>query len=581
MLKLSHLHSFKETFGLLNKSEQKKSVFILFVFFFNALIEVFTLASILPFLLLLLNFFGNQDELFSSYISLNENRLIFVFVLTLVFLFLFKNWLGILIDTYKIRYSTSIAQRLAKQQFQKYFRQDYLQFNENPGSVLIKNIQLLPSEFCNHLLLSQLDSLAELCILTFLLIGILIFQPVLFMLFLIIFLPPLYFLYQLKKKRLTRIGNQIKNFHNQSTQELLSAMRNHSDIKIYDKETFFLSRFMSNYDSLLEKEENLKISNTMPSRIVEIIAIFGIFVITSFALWYQKDKQEIIFLISVFFTLSYRLLPSLNRILVNMIKIKSFQYALDILKNEEKSEPGIYPENHKKLTFNKAITIKNLQFNYPKRNGAGIFIPELTIQKGEMMGIAGKSGVGKTTFYHLLSQLIRQDQGEIYVDNTRISRENRGKWHRLLAYVSQNPVLLDTNILENSAYGQKEEEVNFSKLIEVVRQVNLSEFVDSLPDGLYQAIGENGTELSGGQIQRIAIARALYMNAEILLLDEITSNLDSDNEHEIITTLYSLIPEKTILLIAHRQSSLKYCNRIVEIDNGKVYLASDYQKVKP
>ena len=224
------------------------------------------------------------------------------------------------------------------------------------------------------------------------------------------------------------------------------------------------------------------------------------------------------------------------------------------------------------------LEIKNLQYSYPNTEAVVTDIASLSIQAGESVGVIGTSGSGKSTLVDLLIGILTPKVGTISVNGRDISTDRR-YWQDRIGYVPQHVYLMDTTIRRNVAFGLNEKEIESTAVERALRQANLWEFVQSLPQGLDTVVGERGVRLSGGQRQRLGIARALYGNPEVIVLDEATSALDADTEREIVESFREIAHDHTLIVVAHRTSTLAYCNRLIRLEDGRIVQEGTYAEV--
>jgi ATP-binding cassette subfamily B protein len=279
--------------------------------------------------------------------------------------------------------------------------------------------------------------------------------------------------------------------------------------------------------------------------------------------------------VSIFLVVSIRIIPSVNRIITSLQNIKYFDASLDsLLTDLEPTNLKLVAinkinESNNKIDFQKEIRFNNVFFNYSKLDKPVLENASLTIKKNEFVGIIGETGTGKSTLVDLLIGLLSPSKGTITVDGKNINN-NLESWKEKLGYVQQNTYLLDESIKNNVAFGYKENQFDIAKIENSIEKAQLIKFVNNLKNGLDSYVGEHGVKISGGEKQRIAIARALYNDPDILILDEATSSLDLDTEAKILETLVKFKKNKTMIFITHRTSSLGYCDRVFKIENNEI-----------
>jgi len=260
----------------------------------------------------------------------------------------------------------------------------------------------------------------------------------------------------------------------------------------------------------------------------------------------------------------YRLLPSVNRIFTEFNFILFYNKSLETIHNELIYEPEELGDE--KIEFNQKIELKNIYFEYVE-NKLILKNVNLTIHKGEKIGIVGESGSGKSTLIDIIIGLYRPNKGEVLINEINLNKNNIKSWRSKIGYIPQNIYLKDGNVAENVAFL---EEIDEEKVKTALKKANILEFLETYHEGIYTNVGDNGIKLSGGQKQRIAIARAIYNDPEILVLDEATSALDSETEKNIMKQLYEVGKNKTMIIIAHRISTLDECDRVVKLEKGEI-----------
>ena len=316
---------------------------------------------------------------------------------------------------------------------------------------------------------------------------------------------------------------------------------------------------------------SIKALQETPRLIIELFAVFCFVLIAIISHDGQNNFSNIIVKLGIFAAAAFRILPSLNRVVVSINSIKQSQSVINTIYNDFQLENLIVEYDKLNLENEKInkIEIKNLCFKYPKSKKYILDDLNLNIVEGDYVGIYGKSGSGKSTFVNLFSGLLTPDSGEIYFNNKNI-KSNSYLWKSTIGYVPQSIYLNHETLKENIAFGEKYEDINNQKILNAINLAQLDDLVKIIPNGIDGIIGENGINLSGGQIQRIGIARALYKDPQILIFDESTNSLDLTTEIEFMNIVNSLREKKIIIFISHQLRVLEKCNKLFKFENGKL-----------
>jgi ATP-binding cassette, subfamily B, bacterial PglK len=353
------------------------------------------------------------------------------------------------------------------------------------------------------------------------------------------------------------IINTYKNF----TQIILRKLKK----KFLDLTFYYVNKF--SYSRLIVSFVK---SNT--KQFFEISILFFVVIIFGFFNFFNiYSTDEIISLFIIFIVAAYRILPQINNLVSSIIKIKNFQYPFNIIDkqityfNDKYKKITFTNEIIKEFNFKKTLKLKDIYFSYEKNEPNILNKLNLTIHKGETIGLIGKSGSGKTTIIRILLGLIKPNKGELLIDDKIIEQKNIQNYQNLFSYLSQENLFIPGSIKENIAFG--ENNINEKKLQEALRVTNCLEFVDRLENNIEHKIIEDGKNFSIGQLQRLALARAIYFDNHILILDEPTSALDSESEKKFLELIDNFKDQKTIIIISHKKETLKNCDNIYEISN--------------
>ncbi len=379
--------------------------------------------------------------------------------------------------------------------------------------------------------------------------------------------------YVLTNKKLVRLGTEKQKINGEIIKKINNFFDNLKEIIIYNKKKLINENFKIDFTSVNNKIAKILILKKIPKVLYELLGIFFIFLVMFYFIENNFSKDKIIVTLSFITIAILRILPSINLITQNISNMKSCKYSFDTIFDLYKKMQIEYEETEFKkkdrsqLTFNDIIEFKDVSFNYINSKSK-ISDVNLKIKKNSIVGIFGPSGSGKTTFVNLLSGLLPPTHGKIFSDNVSID-ENILEWQKKLSYIPQENYLLDSSILENIIFSDNNKEIDFDKIDQIIRLLNLEKLIKESTEGLQTQVGDKGIKLSGGQKQRIAIARALYKDSQILIFDESTSSLDHETEKLIISDIYK-IKTKTIFIISHKLEILSNCDQIIELSEGKI-----------
>lgn len=448
----------------------------------------------------------------------------------------------------------------------RYLETDYLKFTQTDFSNELNRIANLPIAFANNIFMPLANLVTEGLIFLILLFCIVLYDPGIFLLIITI-LAPIGLLYRFQRKRMAKTSKEIKENYPLSLKNALQIVEGLIDIKASGKESYFKIKFDQISKHLASAFARDHASQSGATRITEVIAVMIICILVVYSVAIGQDYQQKLLLLGIYVGASFRMIPSINRILNSILQIKSHEYLfdeLDIAAFQSTSKD----ERVESLQLNNTIELIDLSFRYP--NGPTLLDKaSLTIHKGEKIALVGKSGTGKTTLLLILLQFLKEQSGQILLDGVRADLKHVKAWRRIFGYVPQNPYLLDGTIADNIAFGLAPEQIDTKKLEHLIQELDLGEMISHLPDGLATVIGEKGIKLSGGQRQRLAVARVLYADAQVLLFDEITNQLDATSEQEILQTLERVaLQNKTMVMITHHSHLLNRFDRVVTLENG-------------
>lgn len=577
MKKLKQL--LKQLKYIFNRKQKVRFVFLFIIFLIAGLFELIGVAAVVP----LINVMMTPEtierrwylKLLYDGLSFSNERYFLVFLgITLIVIYVLKNLITSLMYKLQYRFTFSNQRDLAKRLMKCYMRQPYLFHTENNSADLIRSINS-DVAMMFQAVISMLQMISEVIVcLTIgiyliikdksITIGILLFMAVFSLLYVKVF-----------KKYLAKIGSEDRKYTAGIVKWLQQSFGGIKEIKVMGREEYFLDNFNYNYDNWAERERIYRYLNVAPRPIMEVVCVTALMSVIVLKLLNGTSSDYFISTIAIFAVAAFRLLPSFNRITsflsVIMFNLPSFNAVYNDLKHIEDIEEEEPLEEHvEKLQFEDEICVKDLSFTYPNSEQKVLENVNLNIKKNQSVALIGSSGAGKTTLADIILGALTPVSGKIYVDGKDIFK-NLPEWRKNLGYIPQSIYLMDDTIENNILFGA-EEKVDMSRLNKAMEQAQIKEFVDALPDRIKTIIGEQGIRLSGGQRQRIGIARALYLNPDVLVLDEATSALDNDTEAAVMDAIETLAGQKTLIIIAHRLTTIKNCDVVYKVENGSIIM---------
>lgn len=429
-----------------------------------------------------------------------------------------------------------------------------------------------------YTLLTNLLSLASEVIVSVSIFIFLLIQDVKMTLFIIaVFAVLTVFIIKVFKPRLNRIGTRNQALQSRIAKWRIQAIYGLKDVKVLNREEFFVRNYFETGKEGANVNRTYAVLNAIPRLLIETIFMSSVLTFILFFLKGGGDINAMLTTLTAFAVAAIRVLPSINRINTYITEIAYMQPCLDYvyenlqigMKNDQKLAERRANGQKEKLTLNDRIELNNISFHYPDSKQNIFTKAHMEIKKGQSVGVMGPSGAGKSTIVDILLGLLHAQEGEITCDGVDIFK-NYESWLAQIGYIPQAIYLIDESIRANIAFGIDEDKIDEKRIWEALEEAQLADFVRSLPEGLETSIGDRGVRISGGQRQRLGIARALYNNPEILVFDEATSALDNDTEAAVMDAVNSFHGKKTMVIIAHRLNTIANCDVIYKVENEQL-----------
>lgn len=580
----------KDLLFLFTVKEKRKLSIILFIVLINGLLEIIGIGSIMPFISVASNpesIFSN-DYLYAVYTYFNFQSFqpfLTLMGIAVIILIVINNLFRVLMTYILKRYGAMRLHSLSMRLLDRYLQQPYIYFVNRNSSELEKNILGELSVVINRVLMPGLEMIAY-GVVSLLIIGLLIFiDPFLAFSVAVVLSSSYILIYLIVRRNLLRLGKErlhANNYKFKYTSEALSGIK---DVKLLHREKAFLNLFEGPSRSYSLNDSSVDIISDVPKYGLETVAFGGILLILLYLINYRGNFQQIFPIIGLYAFAGYRLMPSLQKVFKGLTKIRYHSSIVGYIRAEFEKAPA-QGTNHDKdkteqrLKLDDSISLKNIVFAYPNTQEPIIKNQSLTIQANTTVGLVGSTGCGKTTLVDIILGLLEPQQGSISIDGVKIILDNISNWQANLGYVPQSIFLTDDTIARNIAFGIADEDIDLDAVKRAAEVANLAKFIEEeLEHGFETVVGERGIRLSGGQRQRIGIARAVYHNPSVLILDEATSALDGLTELAIMDAIHNLSHQKTIIMIAHRLTTVKECDVIHIMDKGRILDSGKYNEL--
>ena len=563
---------------IFNRTQKIKFVVLFCMLFAGSVLELMGVSLILPFVQLVMDTDGTDNALFQWFGRLvgaeSQRELLIWLGLLLIAVYLVKNAYLLFAKYVQLRFVFNNRLELSGRLMRNYMKKPYPFHLEKNSSEILRSVT---SDVNNlyELVMDVIDLVSNLLIIAMLAVYLLYTDVMITLVVAALLGLCSYFYFAVMRRRTVDYGKQNQLYNGKMIQAVNQALGGIKEIKVLARENYFVRAYEENgryYASSLKKSQFYR---NAPKYLIETVCVCGVLATILVKLQMGADVQELVPQLSVFAMAAFRLLPSVNQVNNLLNGILFLKPSIDRI-YEDLQEAGAKknerpPErDYRRLPAADAVRFEHVTFRYPgtEKEILSDLSVELPLKKS--IGFVGSSGAGKTTFMDLLLGLLSPDQGRICYGDSDI-RDYPDAWGHKLGYIPQSIYLADDTIRRNVAFGIPDSEISEEQVRRALEEAQLLEFVDGLEEGLDTMVGESGVRLSGGQRQRIGIARALYQQPEILVLDEATSALDTETEQAVMEAVERFRGRCTLLMIAHRTSTLENCDQIYRLEDGKLY----------
>ncbi|MBP5609263.1 MAG: ABC transporter ATP-binding protein [Lachnospiraceae bacterium] len=564
---------------VLDKKQKRDIVVLFFMILVNSAFELLGVSSVFPLMKAITEPDSvNEDRFLSLAIDIlnisDIKMLVATLALLMVVIYVVKNCFILFMTKKLYHFIYQNQKKLSVRLMHSYMHQNYGFHTNHNVAELERNINIDAKGFfttIQYIIQLSTELLVSIVIVGYL--AIMDFSTTMIIALIMVILLALFM--GVFRKKLKHLGNENRRLSAERTKWFLQSLNGIKEIKTGDRESFFLGKYekaFSDNATVLEKE--IFLSN-MPKPVVEMCSIGSILLYMAIRILSGEALMQFVMMLSVFAMAAFRLLPSFNRIsgqLSSLMFNKPSVYAVynDIKEVENiKEKEEKYNEEGIKIQIDKELAIRGLHFAYPTRPDKEVLKGvDITVPSKKSVAIVGSSGSGKTTLVDIILGLYEPQEGSVTADGVDVF-SGMHSWHSIIGYIPQSIYLIDDTIRANIAFGIERDKVDDKRVWEALEEAQLADFVKQLPEGLDSNIGDKGVKISGGQRQRIGIARALYNKPELLVLDEATSALDNETEKAVMEAIYRFSGKITLIVIAHRISTIRKCDIIYRIEDGR------------
>ncbi len=581
-MEVSGLQKHRSTQGLLwdvlTRRERRALIGIFLLILVGTVLETFSVGLLIPALSVL----TKDDSGFNlPYVtlksSLSKTELIQLAAAAIFVVYLTKNiFLGV--STWIQRgFLTKISARLSARMLEIYIRQPYSYHLRQNSSVLIRNTQDASMVVAGGIEPS-LTVLSDGLIAISLFVVLVVVEPLGTLSAIAIFLSATYLFQRFTNSRLQRWGKQRQQQKGKIIQTIQQSLGAVKDVQVLGREQMFIDvhREQQIVDTDLLRRINM--TQALPRLWLEIIAMGSMASLVVIMLWVGNEVNAIVPVVGLFALSAFRVLPSVNKIVNGLQTLKVTRSTIETIHQDlGLAVPQSNGIDDVQFEFS-LLSTSNLNFRYEMTDEDVLKNVNISVQRGEAVGFVGQSGSGKSTLIDILLGLLDPKNGSVSINGLSIGEVKR-QWQHIVGYIPQTIFLMDDSLRRNIAIGIADSEIDEVAIHDALKSAQLEDFVASLPEGLDTVVGERGVRLSGGQRQRIGIARALYHRPSVLVLDEATSSLDTETEKGVMQAVQALQGDKTVIIVAHRLSTVEYCDRLYRLDAGRIVDEGTFDEV--
>ncbi len=562
---------FTKLIDLLDPAQRREGVVLLGLMLVGMVLETLGIGLVVPVLAVITDLASGERypllQLAMQWLGGERNYLVVGMVSAMVLLYAIKAGFLALLAWWQARFVFSIEASVSRKLYMGYLCQPYEFHMQRNSALLVRNVTTSVGQLAGAVM-SGTTLVSECLVLVGVAALLLYVEP-----YGAVFVGGSlalagYVFHSMTRERILRWGSARQHHEGQRLQCLQQGLGGVRDVKLLGREKQFLAAYEAHNNANATVGKRQSIITALPRLLLEVLTVAGLVGLVLTMLYQGKPVEAIVPTLGLFAAAAFRLMPSANKVINALQNLRYNLPVIDTLYAERAlfaAQSVEDPPN--RLAFEQSLRLENLSYRYPDSKGEVLTGVDLNIARGTTVGFVGPSGAGKSTLINLVLGLLVPSSGRILADGRDIG-ENLRAWQACIGYVPQAVFLVDDSLCRNIAFGLRDDEIDAAAVLRAVEGAQLADFVSSLPDGLQTRVGERGVRLSGGQCQRIGIARALYSDAPVLVLDEASSALDNETEAAVMDTIDSLKSSRTILIVAHRLTTIARCDQVYEVRSG-------------
>lgn len=576
----STIRMLKKIAYILDRKQKRQTVFFMILVLINTALETLGVSAILPIMSIVLepekvNTNGVYSYIMRTFHIGNVGEFLLYASLFMLVIYVAKNLFIIWMNAYLYKFVYFNKAKLSVKMMDCYMRQDYIFHIKHNMAEIQRNINNDVAQFFS-VIQNFVQLITEIFVCLALVILLLVTDVLTTVVVSVAMLVMLLIFFMFYKKRLRILGEKNRETSFLSNKWFLQSLSGIKEIKTMNREEFFIGEYSTaTYDNADVMRKNITLAN-LTKPVVEMVSVCSVLTYMSVSIMCGADMAQFVSVLSVFAMAAFRMLPSFNRIsgclstlMFNKPSVDAVYKDVKDIEKLEEERKKIKPQQGHNMTLDDSVVVEDVRYAYPTKPDVEVLKGvSLTIPSKKSVAFVGPSGSGKTTMADILLGLYQPQEGSVESDGFDVYR-NIDSWHSLIGYIPQTIYLMDDTIRANVAFGLPDDQIVDDKVWQVLEEAQLADYVRKQKDGLYTTIGDRGVQLSGGQRQRVGIARALYTDPQLLILDEATSALDNDTETAVMDAIYRLSGKITMVVIAHRLTTIRNCDIIYRLNDGK------------